>query len=62
MVFCRKSRRLEHRWPALKPRPRGLMEYWKKLLDSPKQFEAFLEITQFFTEICPRPYRPRGGA
>ncbi len=62
LVFCRKSRRLEHRWPALKPRPRGLMEYWEKLLDSPKQFEASLETAQFFTETCPRPYRPRSGA
>ncbi|KAJ2900039.1 RNA-directed DNA polymerase from transposon X-element [Zalerion maritima] len=62
IVHCRKTTRLRDKWPKFKPAPKTPHEYWLRLISSPKDFEHFLQITQFYETICPqRPNGPLGN-
>ena len=58
LVLCRKTLGTYSRWP-LKPytppssRDEGLA-YTAALIEDAEAFEAFLHITKYYTEICPR--------
>lgn len=60
LIECSKTRRLWHRWPwpedRLKLRPETRLEkqrYLQYLVEQPKAFQAFLQATKFYTDICP---------
>lgn len=56
LVHCRKTHRFIAEWP-FKPKrpPRGNSEGWiylNRLLASPKDFQKFIHLTGFYSEIC----------
>ncbi len=58
IVHCRKTTRLRDKWPIFKPTPATPHEYWLRLISSPKDFEHFVQVTQFYERICR--HKPNG--
>lgn len=61
MVYCRKAKKSFKDWPWPDDSRRTLPQsdsehakYLSWLLETPSAFHRFLEVTRFFTDICPR--------
>jgi hypothetical protein len=53
LVYCKKAQRLRSQWPKFEPQPPTLKDYWLRLMASPMDFAAFLQVTRFYKDICP---------
>jgi ribonuclease HI len=58
LVWCRKTQRTFARWPCPPQSPpqtrQERMDYLRHLMAKPADFQTFLDVTGFFTRICPR--------
>jgi ribonuclease HI len=58
IVFCRRTQRHFERWPHRPATPPTStaegMQYLAQLLTRPTDFEKLLEVTEFYSKICPR--------
>jgi hypothetical protein len=58
LALCRKTLGAFGRWPLRPPVPPSSrndgLAYTAALIGDPEAFEAFIQLTQYYTKVCPR--------